>query len=223
VKFAANPTADIEGEKPTMTTNDFDARAATWDDDPTKVARAQAVADAIERSVPLAPSLRALEYGAGTGLLSFMLRPRLGDITLADVSEGMLDVAAGKIAAVGDNAMHAVRLDLLADPVPEPRFDLIYSLMTLHHIPDTAAILARFRAALRVPGYLCIADLDTEDGSFHGPDIDVHHGFDRDALGALARGAGFAAVDFSTAHVMTKGAGTQAHRFPIFLMVAKTA
>ena len=50
-----------------MTMSDFDARAATWDDDPTKVERAQAVADAIVRSVPLASTMRAMEYGAGTG------------------------------------------------------------------------------------------------------------------------------------------------------------
>jgi predicted TPR repeat methyltransferase len=105
---------------------DFDARAATWDDDPTKVERAQRVADAIRRSVPLARTMRALEYGAGTGLLSFILRPDLGDITLADVSQGMLDVAAGKIAAAREPAMRAVRLDLLADPLPPERFDIVY-------------------------------------------------------------------------------------------------
>ena len=205
-----------------MTTADFDARAATWDDDPTKVERAQAVADAIEREVPLSRAMRALEYGCGTGLLSFMLRPRLGDVTLADVSAGMLDVAAGKIAAAGDSCMRAVKLDLLTEPLPEPRFDLIYSLMTLHHIPDTAAILERFRAALAQPGYLCIADLDSEDGSFHGAGVDVHLGFDRAALGAAARRAGFATVEFSTAHVMTKAVGSETRRFPMFLMVART-
>lgn len=206
-----------------MTITDFDARAATWDDDPTKVERARGVADAIERHVPLAPSMRALEYGCGTGLLSFLLRPKLGDITLADVSDGMLDVAAAKIAAARDPAMRAVKLDLLADPLPDRRFDLVYSLMTLHHIPDTAAILQRLRAALAEPGYLCIADLDAEDGSFHGAGVDVHLGFDRERLGAMARRAGFAAVDFSTAHVMTKAVGSEMRRFPIFLMVARTA
>ena len=89
-----------EGRTRPMTTTDFDARAATWDDDPSKVERARAIADAIvAQCFALATSMRALEYGCGTGLLSFMLRPRLGDITLADVSEGMLDVAAHKIVA----------------------------------------------------------------------------------------------------------------------------
>lgn len=54
--------------------NEFDARARTWDDDPDKTARAQAVATGIRREVPLFPALRALEYGCGTGLLSFALR-----------------------------------------------------------------------------------------------------------------------------------------------------
>jgi ubiquinone/menaquinone biosynthesis C-methylase UbiE len=204
-----------------MTTTDFDARAATWDDDPAKVERARAVAEAIARGVPLARSMRALEYGAGTGLVSFMLRDRLGEVTLADLSDGMLEVAASKIAAAGDREMRAVKLDLLADPLPAPAPDVIYSAMTLHHIPDTDAILRRFHDALTRPGYLCIADLDTEDGSFHGPGVDVHHGFDRAALAAKARATGFASVEFTTAHVMTKAVDGQPKPFPIFLMVAR--
>jgi len=204
-----------------MTTTDFDARAATWDDDPLKVERAQAVADAIVRNVALDRSMRALEYGCGTGLLSFMLRPRLGHITLADVSDGMLAVAAGKIAAANDAAMRTVKLDLAAEALPEERYDLVYSLMTLHHIPDTDAILRRFHAVLAQPGWLCIADLDTEDGSFHGPGVDVHLGFDRAVLAAKARQAGFASVEFTTAHVMTKAVDGQPKTFPIFLMVAR--
>lgn len=204
-----------------MTANDFDARAATWDDDPVKVERAQAVADAIVRNVALTRSMRALEYGCGTGLLSFMLRPRLGHVTLADVSDGMLAVAAGKIAAANDAGMRAVKLDLLTDPLPVDRYDLIYSLMTLHHIPDTCAILERFHAALARPGCLCIADLDTEDGSFHGEGFDGHRGFDRGALAAKAREAGFATVEVSTACEVTKPVDGRPHRFPVFLMVAR--
>ena len=114
-----------------MTTSDFDARAATWDDDPAKVDRAQAVADAIVGSVSLTGTMRALEYGCGTGLLSFMLLPRLGRITLADVSDGMLAVAAGKIAAAKDAAMRAVKLDLLVDPMPAERYDIIFSAINM--------------------------------------------------------------------------------------------
>ena len=204
-----------------MTTTDFDARAETWDDDPAKVERARAVADEIVARVPLSRGMRALEYGCGTGLLSFMLRERLGDITLADVSEGMLEVAARKIEAAGDASMRAVQLDFFADPVPAKAFDVIYSLMTLHHIPDTVGIFERFHSALASPGYLCIADLDAEDGSFHGAGFDGHLGFDRGELGAKARRAGFSSVQFSTAYRITKAVGDETRTFPVFLMVAR--
>ena len=200
----------------------FDARAATWDDDPAKVARARAIADAIVREVPLEQSMDALEYGAGTGLVGFMLRPHLADVTLADLSEGMLAVADAKIRAAGDAHMRAVRLDLLDEPLHDLRYDVILSAMTLHHIPDTAAILKRFHDVLRAPGYLCIADLDREDGSFHGAGFDGHLGFDREGLAKLAKSAGFAAVRFVTAYTMTKDVAGTPHTFPIFLMVART-
>lgn len=201
---------------------DFDARAATWDDDPAKVERAKAIAAAIAREVPLAPAMRALEFGAGTGLLGFMLRPRLGELTLADLSDGMLAVAQAKIDAAADSHVHARKLDLLAEPLPAARFDLVFSAMTLHHIPDTDAILRRFRAVLREPGVLAIADLDQEDGSFHGEGFDGHNGFDRDELGRKARAAGFADVRFSTAFEMRKEARGALRTYPIFLMVATT-
>ena len=205
------------------TVGDFDARAATWDDDPAKVARARAIADAILREAPLADSMDALEYGAGTGLLGFMLREHVADLTLADVSAGMLEVAAKKIAAAGDPHVHAVNLDLLVDPLPDRRFDLVFSAMTLHHIPDTGGILRRFREVLRQPGLLCIADLDTEDGSFHGAGFDGHQGFDRDRLAAMTRAAGFASVRIVTACEMSKTTAGVARTYPIFLMIAGTA
>ncbi len=206
-----------------MTTSDFDARAATWDDDPAKVERAQAIADAIVRSVPLTGAMRAMEYGCGTGLLSFMLRFRLGQVTLADVSDGMLAVAAGKIAAAHDGAMSTVKLDLLVDPMPAERYDVIYSAMTLHHVPDTGAILQRFSEVLAPDGLLCIADLDTEDGSFHGAGFDGHLGFDRARLGAQARDAGFTTVEFSTACEIDKKVDGRPRRYPVFLMSARKA
>lgn len=202
--------------------SDFDARAATWDDDPTKVARARAIAQAIEREVPLVDTMTALEYGAGTGLLGFMLRRRVADLTLADVSEGMLEVAAKKIAAADDPHVRAIKLDLVSDPLPARRFDLVFSAMTLHHIPDTQAVLHRFLAVLNRPGFLCIADLDTEDGSFHGSGFDGHLGFDRRQLAHQTRTAGFANVRFTTAYEMTKPVAGALRTFPIFLMVAAT-
>jgi 2-polyprenyl-3-methyl-5-hydroxy-6-metoxy-1,4-benzoquinol methylase len=201
-----------------MTT--FDQRAATWDDDPIKAARAHAVAEAIRREVPFRPGLRALEYGCGTGLLGFALAPFPGELTLADASEGMLDVLRGKIAATGARNMTGVRLDLIADVPPAARYDLVCLLMVLHHIPDTDAILRRFHAVLAPGGRLCIGELDAEGGAFHGPGFDGHNGFDREALAARARAAGFTNVRFTTAYENPKKVGGATRLFPVFLMVA---
>ena len=200
-----------------MTT--FEQRAATWDDDPIKAARAHAVAEAIRREVPFRPGLRALEYGCGTGLLGFALAPFPGELTLADASEGMLDVLRGKIAATGARNMTGVRLDLIADVPPAARYDLVCLLMVLHHIPDTDAILRRFHAVLAPGGRLCIGDLDAEGGAFHGPGFDGHNGFDREALAARARAAGFTNVRFTTAYENPKKVGGATRLFPVFLMV----
>jgi ubiquinone/menaquinone biosynthesis C-methylase UbiE len=195
---------------------DFDASAKTWDD-PQKIERAEAVAGAIRRSVPLAPSMRALEYGAGTGLLSFSLRDALGPITLADPSAGMREVAAGKIEAAGAADMRVVDLDFVRDPLPAERYELIFSLMTLHHVPDVPKVLAAFHALLGGGGWLAVADLDGEDGSFHGEGADVHHGFERGAFRRMLEGAGFADVEISDCYEMSKGDRT----YSMFLACAR--
>jgi predicted TPR repeat methyltransferase len=200
---------------------DFDGHAATWDDDPVKVARAAAVAEGIRARVPLTRAMRALEYGCGTGLLSFELRQELGHITLADRSTGMLDVLNEKIRAAEASNMLPIGLDLVADPLPDERYDLIYTLMTFHHIEDTDGMLRAMSNLLNSTGVLCVADLDAEDGSFHGPGFTGHNGFDRDDLGRKALDAGFRSVDFSTVFQMTEADSTGQTVYPVFLMVAR--
>jgi ubiquinone/menaquinone biosynthesis C-methylase UbiE len=200
----------------------FDERAKDWDSDPKKVERARAVAEAIRQAIPLAQSMNALEYGCGTGLLSFALQPDLGQITLADTSQGMLDVLADKIIDANVTNMHPVRLDLESDSIPAERFDLTYSLMTLHHIHNVNKVLNKFYDLLVPKGYLLIADLDQEDGSFHTDGTtDVHHGFDRLALQKAVEEIGFKNVTFSTAYEIKKKIGIEDKTFPVFLMAAQ--
>jgi ubiquinone/menaquinone biosynthesis C-methylase UbiE len=201
--------------------NEFDLKAKDWDSDPGKIERARAVADGITAGVPLSLQMTALEYGCGTGLLSFALRSRFEQITLADSSPGMLAVLGEKISLSGAANMSLVQLDLTEDPLPVQRFDVIYTMMTLHHVPDTDKILRDFFELLKTPGYLCVADLDKEDGSFHGPRFDGHAGFDREVLGESARMAGFHSIRFTTVHELVKETGDEKKVFPIFLMIAE--
>ncbi len=165
-----------------MSDNGFDEKSATWDDDPGHVDRAAKVADAIREALPLGQSVRLLEYGAGTGLVSQALRDTVGAITMADTSPGMRNVMQAKI---DDGTIADARVwdaDLAAEPVAEPveHFDLIVTVLALHHIPELAPVLDNFAALLAPGGHLAIVDFDREDGSFHGDGFTGHHGFVRD-------------------------------------------
>ena len=204
----------------TTGTSDFDAKASTWDADPAKVDRARRVAEAIARDVPDLARRSVLDYGAGTGLLGFHLLPRAARITFADVSRGMLAVVEEKISRMGGGKADAVLLDLARDPPPTGRFGLLCTLMALHHVPDVDGILKAFHSTLEPGGVLCISDLDLEDGSFHGPGVDVHPGFDRSALEGKIRAAGFGPVHFSTPCDVRKEVAGEVRTYPIFLGVA---
>lgn len=201
----------------------FDSKARQWDDNPLFRERGLKIADAIRKAVPLHRHMNALDYGCGTGLLSFPLKDELGAILMADSSGGMLEVVNEKIAALGVSNMATLQLDLMADPAPPERFDLIVTAMTLHHVPDTDHILRIFHDLLQPGGYLCIADLDQEDGSFHGIEVDVHHGFDQADLGRRAAQAGFADMQFQTVFSIAKEHATGTRDYPVFLMTARRA
>jgi ubiquinone/menaquinone biosynthesis C-methylase UbiE len=200
--------------------SEFDRQAWHWDADGAKVERARRVAEAIiEQAGPL-DGLRVLEYGCGTGLLGFALQPHLAHITLADSSRGMLTVLREKIAAAGAANMTPLELDLTSGPGPEASYDLVCTLMTLHHIPDLDGILDRFHGLLAPGGRLCVADLDPEDGSFHGARAEVHRGFDHRELAARMVRAGFTGIRFSAPYEIQRSTDGRLERFPLFLAVA---
>jgi len=201
---------------------DFDKRAKDWDSDPKKMERARVVAEAIRNVVPLSANMNALEYGCGTGMLSFALQEDLGQITLADTSQGMLEVLREKIASSGVTSMHPVRLDLSIDPLPAEKYHITYSLLVLHHIHGAQEILGRFHDVLEQNGYLIVADLDQEDGSFHTDGTaDVHKGFAQSELRNWVEDAGFGNVQFSAAYEIRKEVDGKDKSFPVFLMVAQ--
>ncbi len=197
----------------------FDERARDWDT-PERIARAVELAEAIRSAIPLARTDRLIDIGSGTGLLGLALAEDVGSVVLADPSAGMIEVATEKLRDGAFAGTTAVRLDLVADPPPAEPFDVAVSSLVLHHIEDTAAALAAVRRLVRVGGWIALADLDTEDGTFHSAEQAGihHHGFDRSAIESLARAAGFVDVSTRTATTLNESEGG---RFPVFLLIGR--
>jgi ubiquinone/menaquinone biosynthesis C-methylase UbiE len=200
----------------TVASNSFDDKAATWDDDPGKVERARVVAHEIRDAFPLTGTERLLEYGAGTGLVAAALRDAVGPVTLVDNSAGMLEVMRAKVAAGTIPDARVWELDLATAPVPDERFDLIVTVMTLHHIEDLAPVLTAFAELLEEGGHLCVVDLEAEGRSFHTDEFHGHHGFERAGLAGQLADAGFVDIAFRDCYLIDRG-GVD---YPTFLVIA---
>jgi ubiquinone/menaquinone biosynthesis C-methylase UbiE len=96
-------------------------------------------------------------------------------------------------------------------------FDIIYSQMVLHHVHEVDLLLNKFYTMLNPGGILVIADLYSEDGSFHDSGVDVHKGFDPDKLLDVLEGKGFSKGQYSQCYHVKRSNGRE---YPVFLLWA---
>ena len=159
--------------------------------------------------------MEIMDFGAGTGLLSYFVAPYVKKIVAVDNSPSMLREFENKCDEFVCET-EVLEMDLSYQTL-DKKFDGIISSMTLHHIEDTTALFSKLYAMLPEHGFIAIADLDSEDGTFHGDNTGVfHYGFDRHVLTASAQKAGFRDVAFSLANTIKKPQAT----FSVFLMTA---
>jgi len=202
--------------------NEFDIKASEWDKSNMHRERATAIASEIIKHIPLNREMMALEFGAGTGLLSFMLKNHLKEITLIDNSDGMVKVLNEKLKAEKADNLKVVKADLEHENLSPGSFDLIYTLMVLHHVGDIETIIKKFHDLLIPGGYLAIADLYSEDGSFHGEGFHGHLGFDPGSLAVLLEKNGFSGINHRKVYVIDKVISEdKMKKFDVFLMTAK--
>lgn len=198
----------------------FDNAASTWDENPVHLERSQAIALKMQELIPLHTKMNALEYGAGTGILSFLLGSRLGHITMMDSSAGMVKVMEDKVRDRNAQNLTPIFHDL-EETSYDKTYDLIFNQMVLHHIRNVPGIFSTFYNMLHPGGILAIADLFPEDGSFHGDGFDGHLGFDPEQLGKLLLDTGFKSIIFEECYsVVRKSPDAPGRSYPVFLLTA---
>jgi ubiquinone/menaquinone biosynthesis C-methylase UbiE len=202
--------------------NDFDRKAAEWDMNPMHRDRSVAIANEIIKLIPLSKDMRALEYGAGTGITGLLLKDYLKEIVLMDSSSEMVRIIDDKIKVSKVKNLKALNFNLETDEYKDGKFDLIFSLMVLHHIDDTDDIIKKFYRLLNRKSYLVIADIHEEDGSFHGDGFKGHKGFNTDSLTSILSNNGFSDVIHRTCFIIDrKISEDNIKQFKVFIMVAK--
>ncbi|MFQ6370553.1 class I SAM-dependent methyltransferase [Shewanella sp. YIC-542] len=196
-----------------MSQDYFSHKAHLYEQDNHRVDNVGNIADAICRQLTLTPEMQLLDFGAGTGLLLARIAPKVARITAVDISASMNRQLAQKRAQLPCE-LTIIQTNLEHADIPG-RFDGIISSMTMHHITDIDAMFAKFRRMLVPGGFIAIADLDKEDGSFHTDDTGVQHfGFEHDEIANAAHHAGFSQVRVSNVSVARKPHGD----YPVFLL-----
>jgi len=202
--------------------SDFDKKAADWDKNHDHSTRAQKLADYLAAQVDLSEVKTAMEYGSGTGLLSFALKNKIPSIELMDSSIEMTKAAKRKVEEQGIKSLHPIQYDIMNQELPSTRYDLIFILQTLHHIDDTVGFVRKSAELLNPNGYLVIIDLVKEDGSFHEDVFHGHKGFVQAELEQKLKDSGLAPTHYGVCHTIEKELeGGTIKEYPLFMMVGR--
>jgi tRNA (cmo5U34)-methyltransferase len=199
----------------------FDASAREWDNNPVHWERSEAIAKDIISLIPLRHDMKALEFGAGTGILSFLLEDRFSEVTLMDSSREMVNVMTEKVTKTGLTHLKPLWFDLEKEDFTGAAFDCIFTQMVMHHVDDTEGVVKKFFRLLNPGGWLAIADLYREDGTFHSEGFTGHKGFDPEEFRGILSGEGFRDGTVKTCFVVRKEINGNLKEFPVFLMTAR--
>jgi ubiquinone/menaquinone biosynthesis C-methylase UbiE len=199
----------------------FSEKARTWDANPLNHERSATIAEALIAALPDTSTMRLLDFGAGTGILGGLLAPKFKEIVLMDTAEGMVEVMQLKVAERGWDNVVPVCHDLLAEDFFDTPFDCIVLQLVLHHIEEVPMLFDRFHRLLKTGGYLVIADMYAEDGSFHGDGFNGHNGFEKEWLEKALSNAGFEPLSMQPCYVIRREREEMEREYPVFLSVSR--
>jgi len=197
-----------------MIKDHFEDRASAWDKGSTRVNGAKTIADAISKQVQLTKDMKIMDFGVGTGLLGFEIAASVKSVVGVDTSLKMLQKLQEKNTA--ELMIEPLHCDIVQNPL-EDTFNGIVSSMTLHHVEDLKLFFDTIYKNLKDNGFIAIADLELEDGTFHSDNAGVFHfGFDKEILCEIVKNSGFKNVALYNINTINKP-----HKdFGVFLLYA---
>ena len=192
----------------------FQDKANNWDKGSIQRSTPLAIAEAIKKRFNLNKTMELMDFGVGTGLLGFEIAQEVKKVYGVDMSPSMLTKLKEKNTP--ELSIEAIEQDIIKKPLTSV-FDGIVSSMTLHHIDNLEAFFTTIHKNIKKDGFLAIADLEAEDGTFHSHNEGVHHfGFEKEPLCEIVKAAGFKNIIFENIATINK----PQRDFGVFLLTA---
>jgi len=194
----------------------FITKASDWDS-PERISMTKKFVDELLMHVSPLSTWKALEIGAGTGLIGLQIEPFVSKVVFEDTSESMLNVLKQKL---NDD----IKAEILHGEVFEYKqrdIDLIFSSMAFHHITNIEKTLQHLAMITKTGAWVVVGDLETEDGSFHGFEPVPHLGFDTSILSEQFRQNGFDVKSVNIYNTISKGIDSIIMNYEQFILIAQ--
>ena len=194
----------------------FITKASDWDS-PERISMTKKFVDELLMHVSPLSTWKALEIGAGTGLIGLQIEPFVSKVVFEDTSESMLNVLKQKLN-------NDIKAEILHGEVFEYKqrdIDLIFSSMAFHHITNIEKTLQHLAMITKTGAWVVVGDLETEDGSFHGFEPVPHLGFDTSILSEQFRQNGFDVKSVNIYNTISKGIDSIIMNYEQFILIAQ--
>ena len=196
--------------------DNFKAKAAQWDS-PDKIEMTKKFLSEMLFNVNPMSSWKALELGAGTGLVGLNVEPLVAKVVMVDTSESMLEELKQKVYNHSKvKIVHGEVFDYKQQDI-----DFVFSAMAFHHLNDVEKTLQHIATITKPGAWVVVGDLVTEDGSFHGFELIPHRGFDTEVLSKQFVKVGFDVKLVKIYNVITRENDNKMTNYEQFILIAK--
>ncbi len=180
-------------------TDNFANRAAEWDS-PEKTKMTEVFVVELKKKVSINPKWKALEVGAGTGLVGLQLINKIQHLVFEDTSNAMLEILREKIKnRTNCEIVHGEIFEYQKQDI-----DFVFSCMAFHHIPEIEKALQHLALITKKGATIVVGDIRSEDGSFHRFESIPHKGFDTRVLAIQFEKAGFNVLSHETYNTLSR-------------------